>query len=280
MPNIGIQRQCTTQGKVDVNSPVLFNQSIIEDDINIKYSDGTFKFTGKGKYFVSWFVSLKSALGIYGPEFAVITNEDPPVTYAASNGMKTSQVSGFAILEVKEGFSFRLVNISEGEACFTENADVTAGIAILNVTSIETTQQTVGGIQLTLNGYSGTNIASLIPIPFDTEVKVLSDHMINKAGNIEINTEGRYLVDWWVAISGSTNAESIRFNLIENTNGTILGESYSPVVLPNVFYGNTILDVKKVPMNISLTNNSGATLTFASTSKQAGIRIVELVSIC
>lgn len=279
VPSIGVQRQCTLQGKVEVNSPVLFNQSIVDDDLNIKYDEGTFKFTCKGKYYVSWFVSLKSTMGIYGPEFGIKTNEDPAVTYAASNGMKTSQVTGFALLEVKEGFSFQLINLSEGEACFTDNADVTAGIAILNVTPMEAIQQTVGGVQLTLNGYSGTNIASLIPIPFDTEVKRLSDHIKNKAGSIEINTAGHYLVDWWVAIAGSSNAESIRFSLIDNVNGTVLGESYSPVVLPNVFYGNAILEIKKVPINISLTNNSGTSLTFASTSKQAGIRIVEMVAL-
>jgi len=277
MPNLGIQRQRTMQGTVEVNEPVLFNQSIVNDDDNINYLNGVFTFDSPGKYYVSWFVSLKTTLGIMGPEFAIVTNEEPAVTYSASSGMKTTQVSGFALLEVKDCFSFRLINKSEGEASFTDNADVTAGIAIVNVTPFEVKKQTFGGIQLQLIGAGGTNLAVLLPIPFDHVVKSFSEDIKNNSGVIEFCSNGRYLVDWWVGISGSTNAESIRFTLIDCSKGVILGESFSPVVLPNVFYGNTIIEVTNAPMNISLTNNSGATLTFAPTLRQAGMRIVELV---
>lgn len=135
MADIGLQLQNTIADYIAVGGAVLFNETLVNDDPNVIYNpaDGTISFLQKGEYYVSWFVVTKTGLGTSGPSFSIVTNEATPTYYTAGSGIKTGEISGFALLNVSAGFSFTLRNVTNGGIRFNDAVEVMAGIAVVNI---------------------------------------------------------------------------------------------------------------------------------------------------
>ena len=135
MADIGLQLQNTIADYIAVGGAVLFNETLVNDDPNVIYNpaDGTISFLQEGEYYVSWFVVTKTGLGTSGPSFSIVTNEATPTYYTAGSGIKTGEISGFALLNVSAGFSFTLRNVTNGGIRFNDAVEVMAGIAVVNI---------------------------------------------------------------------------------------------------------------------------------------------------
>ena len=135
MADIGLQLQNTIADYIAVGGAVLFNGTLVNDDPNVIYNpaDGTISFLQEGEYYVSWFVVTKTGLGTSGPSFSIVTNEATPTYYTAGSGIKTGEISGFALLNVSAGFSFTLRNVTNGGIRFNDAVEVMAGIAVVNI---------------------------------------------------------------------------------------------------------------------------------------------------
>ena len=135
MADIGLQLQNTIADYIAVGGAVLFNETLVNDDPNVVYNpaDGTISFVQEGEYYVSWFVVTKTGLGTSGPSFSIVTNEATPTYYTAGSGIKTGEISGFALLNVSAEFSFTLQNVTNGGVRLNDNVEVMAGIAVVNI---------------------------------------------------------------------------------------------------------------------------------------------------
>ena len=135
MADIGLQLQNTIADYIAVGGAVLFNETLVNDDPNVVYNpaDGTISFVQEGEYYVSWFVVTKTGLGTSGPSFSIVTNEATPTYYTAGSGIKTGEISGFALLNVSAGFSFTLRNVTNGGVRLNDNVEIMAGIAVVNI---------------------------------------------------------------------------------------------------------------------------------------------------
>ena len=137
MAGLGLQLQNTTPLIVSANAAVLFNEILVNSDTNVTYNpaDGMITFINAGQYYVSWFVTVKTALGVFGPSFSVVTNETPSSSYTAGSGMKNGEIFGSAVLTVTAGFSISLRNELATEVTLSDVVPVNAGISVLNAGS-------------------------------------------------------------------------------------------------------------------------------------------------
>ena len=135
MADIGLQLQNTIADYIAEGGAVLFNETLVNDDPNVVYNpaDGAISFVQEGEYYVSWFVVTKTGLGTSGPSFSIVTNEATPTYYTAGSGIKTGEISGFALLNVSAGFSFTLRNVTNGGVRLNDNVEIMAGIAVVNI---------------------------------------------------------------------------------------------------------------------------------------------------
>ncbi|WP_373265776.1 hypothetical protein [Hungatella hathewayi] len=115
----------------------MFNEILVDFDTNVTYNpaDGMITFINAGQYYVSWFVTVKTALGVFGPSFSIVTNETPPSSYTAGSGIKNGEIFGSAVLTVTAGFSISLRNELATEVSLSDVVPVNAGISVLNAGS-------------------------------------------------------------------------------------------------------------------------------------------------
>ena len=134
MAGLGLQLQNTTPLIVSANAAVLFNEILVNSDTNVTYNpaDGMITFINAGQYYVSWFVTVKTALGVFGPSFSVVTNETPSSSYTAGSGIKNGEIFGSAVLTVTAGFSISLRNELATEVTLSDVVPVNAGFILLN----------------------------------------------------------------------------------------------------------------------------------------------------
>ena len=137
MAGLGLQLQNTTPLIVSANAAVLFNEILVNSDTNVTYNpaDGMITFINAGQYYVSWFVTVKTALGVFGPSFSVVTNETPSSSYTAGSGIKNGEIFGSAVLTVTAGFNISLRNELATEVTLSDVVPVNAGISVLNAGS-------------------------------------------------------------------------------------------------------------------------------------------------
>ena len=137
MAGLGLQLQNTTPLIVSANAAVLFNEILVNSDTNVTYNpaDGMITFINAGQYYVSWFVTVKTALGVFGPSFSIVTNETPSSSYTAGSGMKNGEIFGSAVLTVTAGFSISLRIELATEVTLSDVVPVNAGISVLNAGS-------------------------------------------------------------------------------------------------------------------------------------------------
>ena len=306
MPDIGLQLQNTAADNIASGGVVLFNETLVNSDPNVTYNpiDGSISFAQEGQYYISWFLTTKTGLGTSGPSFSIVTNETTPSYFSAGSGIKTGEITGFALLDVTAGLSITLQNVTNGAVSLNDRVDVTAGIAVVNMVGAlgptgpqgdtgptgpqgdtgptgptGSTGQSgiVGGLQLELQNASGSNIADNDILPFDTVFESSTSDITNAAGSITITAEGLYLVDWWINLDGSGDLDFVVINLIDTATSTVVGQGYAPPSIPGQFYGNAIVPVTaaQLPYTIQLINASGTTLTLSDITVQGSIRIVE-----
>ena len=137
MAGLGLQLQNTTPLIVSANAAVLFSEILVNSDTNVTYNpaDGMITFINAGQYYVSWFVTVKTALGVFGPSFSVVTNETPSSSYTAGSGIKNGEIFGSAVLTVTAGFNISLRNELATEVTLSDVVPVNAGISVLNAGS-------------------------------------------------------------------------------------------------------------------------------------------------
>ena len=132
MAGLGLQMQNTVPLDIAPGGPVLFDEVLVDSDANISYSNGIISFADTGEYYVSWFVVTKTAGGIMGADFSIVTEENPPTYYTAGSGFKNGEITGFALLNVTPGFEITLKNVSAMRVGLSGIVAVNAGISILN----------------------------------------------------------------------------------------------------------------------------------------------------
>lgn len=137
MAGFGLQLQNTAPQAVPPNGAVLFNETLVSSDSNITYNaeNGIISFNDTGQYYVSWFVTVKTALGKDGLSFSIVSNETTPSYFTAGSGFKNGEIFGSALLTVSAGFSIALRNQLTTTANLSNIVQVNAGISILNAAS-------------------------------------------------------------------------------------------------------------------------------------------------
>lgn len=288
--NFGFQEQRAGGGTIPNNTAIAFNRTIVNYDSTISYNDSTFTISSPGDYYVSWNVALKTGLGINGPTISLVTNTTPVQTFSSTNSMKTGQISGSAVLRVTTApTTFQLVNTTVNSIVLADNVEISANISIIAINGA------TAGANYYLTDKSGGNLSGDAVVPFNKIVTEFNDLISNDAGSIKISNSGKYIVEWSVSLDGSSNADSLKFNLVNVSESatTVIGSSESPVVLPGTVYGNALINItnatRNEPYEIQLKNASTATtitsesvetipadLTLASQTIQATIRIVQI----
>ncbi|SFU81107.1 hypothetical protein SAMN04487886_11811 [Clostridium sp. DSM 8431] len=282
MPNAGFQRERRAPGTIATDQAIAFNSQVVNYDTNVKYNASTFFLDGNADYYVSWFVTIKTALGTRGPSVSLITNDDPSIIYTSNNSMKTGQISGSAVIRSDGTTTFQLVNTTGQSIVLADNVDVTANISIIQINGT-----LKSGIVLQATNSAGATLDGGAIIPFDTVFSQINGDITNADGTISLNNDSRYFVHWTVSLDGSLDATSIKFNLVSvtETESTVVGTSESPVVLQGSFYGSTIVyapDATTTPFNLRLVNASedatstNSSITLANIGIQASITIVEI----
>lgn len=282
MSNFGYQRKRTTGGTIANNEAINFNVEIANYDSTITYTDPSFILSSNADYFVSWFVTIKTGLGIKGLDVQLVADTEPETVYSSSNSMKTGQISGTAVIRATSGLKLQLVNKTGQSIVLADNVDVTANISIIQINT------DTAGIELYLTDSQGGDLLGGNIVPFNTTFSKYNDLITNKDGTINILVPGRYIVDWSVAIDGSLDAASIKFNLINTLDDVenILGISESPLVLHSSIYGTAIINVPNAsidkPYSLQLVNKTAnaegtlTQLTLAQIGIQATMRIVQV----
>ena len=282
MSNFGCQRKRTTGGTIANNEAINFNVEIANYDSTITYTDPSFILSSNADYFVSWFVTIKTGLGIKGLDVQLVADTEPETVYSSSNSMKTGQISGTAVIRATSGLKLQLVNKTGQSIVLADNVDVTANISIIQINT------DTAGIELYLTDSQGGDLLGGNIVPFNTTFSKYNDLITNKDGTINILVPGRYIIDWSVAIDGSLDAASIKFNLINTLDDVenILGISESPLVLHSSIYGTAIINVPNAsidkPYSLQLVNKTAnaegtlTQLTLAQIGIQATMRIVQV----
>lgn len=134
MPGLGLQLQNTVPLDIPSGDTIIFNETLVDSDSGISYDPitGTVTFLDDGQYYVSWFVVVKTALGVQGVNVSVVTNEMIPKYYTAGSNFKNGEIFGSALLTVNNGFSISLQNQSASDVSLAESVQVNAGISVLN----------------------------------------------------------------------------------------------------------------------------------------------------
>ena len=303
--NLGLQLENTSLQIISSGAAVTFDTTLVDLDPNVTYSTGTITFATAGDYYVSWFASAKTCFSINGVNFAIVTSDAK--TFAAGTSVKNTEVSGSALLSVTAGYTIQLVNVSSAEVCLSDLVAANAGVTVLNVTASQGatgatgatgntgatgatgatgntgatgatgatgTSGLVGGAVLEITTSAGATVANNGVFPFDLIFANYSAAVANTAGTIQINANGLYFVDWWVALDGSNPISAVVLQL--KSGATVLGTTQAPITMPNQFYGNTVVNVTSAPMTIQLVNVSGDSVILSSPlTIQGEMRIIQ-----
>lgn len=106
--------------------------------------------------------------------------------------------------------------------------------------------------------------------PVITGGKLIFDELLENSGditydsltgNVTINSNGIYIIDWWVATQASNNNTTITFSLTTST-GDSFG-SNSPIRI-GIINGNAVLKVDTAPITLWIENSSASTVFLAN----------------
>ena len=99
MNTIGLQLERQLTGVVNTNTNVLF-ETTLSSFGPVSYNPGTGIITinKAGRYFINWWVSTQSTLGLNGISFSIITSQGDYLL--GDSPIKTGEVVGFALIQV------------------------------------------------------------------------------------------------------------------------------------------------------------------------------------
>ena len=155
------------------------------------------------------------------------------------------------------------------------------------VTPTPTGNLRLRGLEATLTAGSGGTVANGFPIPFNN---LVSNNAIGASfvtGAITLNRPGTYLVNWWVAMNATEDAESAndqtatvgqsdsQLSFSAALNGNIVSGSYAPCGTGQIS-GSTLVTVTNTPSTLQIVNSSGQNVLLASTTAQAGVTVTQL----
>jgi hypothetical protein len=112
-------------------------------------------------------------------------------------------------------------------------------------------------------------------VVFDTIVNDQSTNIsYNTAtGEFTITQTGNYYVAWWVTTDGSEGPVNLAFAIQVNGANSVIGNA--PVVTGQI-NGSALITIPVASAVITLVNESGALVAFATTAVQADIVIIEI----
>lgn len=145
-----LQIQRTTMGIVNRDDPVFFDEiplSIGEGGaISYEWSSAIITFNKVGVFNVQWFVAPQTGHATNGSSFAIQMIGVDGTRIEASNHVKISQTSGFALLHVTTaGQSIQLVNTANNTVALSTTVGVTASLAIFEITHGDTAGESLPG---------------------------------------------------------------------------------------------------------------------------------------
>ncbi|MGG7077231.1 hypothetical protein [Clostridium sardiniense] len=129
---IGLQVEKVTQGSVDDNKNIIFDSIVNNLSSNITYDleTGIITINKNGAYYISWMISVQTALGNPALKFSIITSDGREVS--SGSPMKTGEVGGFTLIEIVNApATVKLVNKTGEMVSFATFTDVKSNLIIL-----------------------------------------------------------------------------------------------------------------------------------------------------
>ncbi|AWI06930.1 C1q-like domain-containing protein [Clostridium drakei] len=137
MSNIGIQVQKTTGGSLSPNSPVIFDNILINLSSNITYNTSTGEFTilQPGKYYFTWWVATQSVVGSNQANFVITPSNGAAIV--GNSPLKTGELYGDALIEVVTAPVIVTLNNSNlGVVSYSSVVSIKANLTVLDVSGI------------------------------------------------------------------------------------------------------------------------------------------------
>ena len=275
-----LQLERTTSGILaNGHTKVLFDASPvsiknIDDSGNTVFSynsnTGEIIFMRAGVYNLSWFVAPQTSHSLDGINFAVeisdpirISSGNPPILITASNHLKVSQLSGFAVIEITNPNTVvSLVNTSASPVTLSNFIQVTAGLSLFSITdSISSpTPPILGYLHAQGNASSGAIILD------DEDFVAFSTLLSNDAEGIitatssqtfTLEVSGVYVVQYEIPCHSTAESHNVTFSLLVD------GTPYSHALLPlpiGVLVGTAIITTTSDGVVLSIQNTTGDTV--------------------
>ena len=279
-----LQLERVVAGSINAGAAVIFDNPVSTGGDKVIYDNisGEISFNKAGVYYINWFVAQQTGLATDGSNFAIYvglpSSTDPDLIVTASNHVKVSQTSGFAIVEVaegKEGSIARLVNVSASTATLSDVTQVKAGITVFEMTASEPAPdpktQPMGYIQAQVAASVHINPVGLIP--FDTIVNQDTNALITQdvaTKHFLLKEQGVYLVTWEVPVSATNTNDFAKLSLM--VNGTSHSSSLSPTPL-GVNAGSAVITSEVENAHVYLRNATNDQIAIAAL---ANITITQL----
>ena len=129
-----LQLQSSSNIKIDSNSNIMFDKTLINDNSDIVYdfNDGYFYINTDGNYYVSWWFCGSSKSDVLSINLHTCMDDN----FKSYIPFDCGQVHGIAILNVSNNhLRFSLVNNCDNDLFPTTNIDVKANICIYKIFS-------------------------------------------------------------------------------------------------------------------------------------------------
>ena len=137
-----LQLERTTDGVVDTNDTLVFDNVLLINGTNISYDaiSGEILFNAAGYYYVEWFVAPQFGLTTDGSNFAIVTSESGPGLTGSSH-VRVSPTFGFAIIEVTTpGKTAKLINTSDNSLTLSQVVNTKAALAVFAIAEPRTSE--------------------------------------------------------------------------------------------------------------------------------------------
>lgn len=124
-----LQLERITDGEIDVNDAVVFDNVLSSDGTAISYNmtTGELAFNEAGFYAINWFVAPQFGLTTDGSNFAILSDGGYALT--GSSHVKVSPTVGFAVIEVTTpGKRISLINISDNSLTLSQVVNTKAAL--------------------------------------------------------------------------------------------------------------------------------------------------------
>ena len=134
---------------------------------------------------------------------------------------------------------------------------------------------TLSGLQVQLVNGTSTAIDNEDVIPLNTVINSQGSYATFNpmTSEVTLNQLGNYLINWWVAIGGSTVSPSLTISLA--VDGNVHSNATSTISIDQVS-GSDFITIATVPANITLINSTGNQIFLDPLVSSANITVVYL----